>query len=115
MPATIGAAFDSYGANSGVSLTSSTGSITVNTLTNDNNGRGNVYTLFSQSGTGTGNNDGSSIFGLVPANLSVTALTGDIDFVSGDGYSAASLALYPSATGELSLVAGGSINGRHVR
>lgn len=100
LPAKIGAAFDSYGANSGVSLTSSVGSIAV----------AEPNATFSLTGASYAQDGGAPPGGIVPPNLSLTALTGDIDLASATY--AASIYLYPSSTGELSLVAGGSILGR---
>ncbi|MCK9914327.1 filamentous hemagglutinin family protein [Microbacteriaceae bacterium K1510] len=109
LPSAIGAAFDSYGPNSGVALSSSTGSIAVDTLDQSaGNGAGTTDTLFTHgNGGGSGNSyRGSGITsGIVAPNLSVTALTGDITL-------ATSFSLYPSSTGQLSLIAGGSVVGR---
>jgi len=46
----------------------------------------------------------STVLGLMPPTLDVTAFTGDIDVVG-------SLTLTPSATGDITLLAGGSLNG----
>ncbi|WP_448044311.1 filamentous haemagglutinin family protein [Bradyrhizobium liaoningense] len=96
LPVNIGAAFDSYGAGSGVALVSTAGDIGVG-------GAGDNDTLFTHTAAGQGYVGGASPAGLVPPNLAVTALTGDI--------APSVLHLYPSATGQLSLVAGGSIVG----
>ncbi|MBY6242346.1 filamentous haemagglutinin family protein [Methylosinus sp. Sm6] len=94
LPLTIGAAFQSYGANSGVSLTSGIGKASLGA-----GGRDTLFTHFPYQGIGTGGQSS----GAVPASLSIAALTGDIDLLG--------VSLHPSATGELSLVAGGSIKG----
>lgn len=109
LPAAIGAAFDSYGANSGVALSSSTGSIAVNTLEqSDDSGIGLSDTLFTHAGGGSFG--GAFSDNLIAPNLSVTALTGDITL--GNGASSHNgFYLYPSSTGQLSLIAGGSILG----
>jgi Filamentous haemagglutinin family outer membrane protein len=107
LPIAIGAAFDSFGANSGVTLLSSTGSITVNTLVQADNGSGNTDTLFKHTTQGWGFIAGGVPNNIIAPNLSVTALTGDIQFGTG-------IQLFPSATGELSLIAGGSIGGANV-
>jgi filamentous hemagglutinin family protein len=94
LTAHIGAVFNSYGANSGVSLRSSAGSISV--------GANALNTLFMHTPTAYFGAE-SAASGGAPASLFVTALTGDISIPSG-------ISLYQSATSELSLVAGGSIN-----
>lgn len=110
LPSAIGAAFDSYGLNSGVALSSSTGSVAFNTFQqSDRNNNGYTETLFTH-----GLNDyvyvgGALSANLIPPNLSVTALTGDIQLAGGSNWK--DINLYPSATGQLSLVAGGSIAG----
>ncbi|MCK9917090.1 filamentous hemagglutinin family protein [Microbacteriaceae bacterium K1510] len=109
LPSAIGAAFDSYGANSGVALSSSTGSIAIDTLNQDDN-NGYAYTLFTHTTSGYGYSVGASSGNIIAPNLSVTALTGDIQVAS--PYSQNFIYLYPSAVGQLSLIAGGSINGR---
>ncbi|ATQ70694.1 hypothetical protein CQW49_22215 (plasmid) [Methylosinus trichosporium OB3b] len=93
LTAHIGAVFNSYGANSGVSLLSSVGSISV--------GENALNTLFMHSPT-TYFGAESAASGGASASLSATALTGDIGITSG-------ISLYQSATSELSLVANGSI------
>lgn len=107
----IGAAFDSYGPNSGVALLSSTGSIAVNTLEqSDGNGSGVTDTLFTHVTSSSGYVGGAEPASITVPDLSVTALTGDIQLAS--AFAQKVVYLYPSPTGQLSLVAGGSIDGR---
>ncbi|MCK9917085.1 filamentous hemagglutinin family protein [Microbacteriaceae bacterium K1510] len=106
LPSGIGAAFDSYGASSGVSLLSVSGSITVDSMNS-----ANYATLFTHMNRGNGFVGGADPNGIA-ANLSVTALTGDIQLANSIASNAFSLS--PSATGQLSLVAGGSIIGRAI-
>ncbi|MCK9917114.1 filamentous hemagglutinin family protein [Microbacteriaceae bacterium K1510] len=109
LPAAMGAFFDSYGPNSGVSLSSLSGSITVNSLaTSPATGDSDTDTLFAHTSASFWGRDtyGPS---LIASNLSVTALTGNIQLANGSPYD--SYQLYPSTTGELSLVAAGSIFG----
>ena len=119
LPSAIGAFFDSYAPNSGVALSSQSGSIAVNSLLQSpGNGDGYTDTLFAHTQNYSWGRDGYG-YSLIAPNLSVTALTGSIQLANGSPYD--SVLLYPSATGELSLVAGGSILGsrhagfRHLR
>ncbi|MFZ0839856.1 MAG: filamentous hemagglutinin family protein, partial [Xanthobacteraceae bacterium] len=91
-----------------VALSSVSGSIAVNSLLQSpGNGDGYTDTLFAHTLNYWGR-DGYG-YSLVAPNLLVTALTGNIQLANGSPYD--SVLLYPSATGELSLVAGGSIVG----
>ena len=77
-----------------------------------NGSRGYTDTLFAHTQNYSWGADGYG-YSLIAPNLSVTALTGSIQLANGSPYD--SVLLYPSATGELSLVAGGSILGSATR
>ena len=83
LPSAIGAFFDSYGPNSGVSLSSQSGSIAINSLLqSDGTGGGYTDTLFAHTPSSLG---GLMAYGytLIAPNLSVTALTGNIQLANG--------------------------------
>lgn len=98
---TSGGYFTSYSADSGVSLTSIAGDVTIVTAPPGNQ-------LMPSTLEGGGSNK-SAI--LAPASLALNAIGGDI-LTSGSFGSAdnANISLIPSASGTLSLLAGGSIN-----
>ena len=110
LPAGVGAAFDSYGASSGVALTSVAGDVTLKALQSTVQ-LGSVYTdslfikLNRAGGVSTGGTrtiygiGGYEDSGLQPTTLDATALTGNI-FLDDSMY------LYPSATGSITLSAG---------
>jgi filamentous hemagglutinin len=95
-PDTSGAYF-TYGQNSGVSLSSTTGAVTLELSTQN----GTMGTLL---GTKLVASSGASGLLVSPPNLSIQALQGDINLVS-----AQADYLYPSSTGQLSLFAGRDI------
>jgi hypothetical protein len=103
MPAGLGATFDTYGANSGVALTSVAGDVTLNTLQpSSSTGAGDTVSLFAKLGFG-GQNGGGQDDGVVPATLDATALLGNI-FLDN------SINIIPSAAGTISLSAGQSVS-----
>jgi hypothetical protein len=106
VPLSAGASFDSYGANSGVALASTAGDVTVNTLVKPDY----IRTLFAPPATSvdTGLTGGYPAF--IPPTLEVAAANGDILLLS--SFASPDINLFPSATGTLSLAAGGSIIGR---
>jgi filamentous hemagglutinin family protein len=106
VPLTAGASFDSYGANSGVALASTAGSIIVNTLVND----AYITTLFAPAAPQVSEGLTGGYLAFIPPTLNVTASTGDISLIS--SYARPRFDLFPSATSTLSLMAGGSIIGR---
>ena len=104
-PITTGASLWTYGPQSGLALASTSGSVAVDTLGNSS-GSNEIYTLFATLGSGNEYLAGGfPIF--APPTLEVTAATGDINLAGAFGTS--TINLFPSATGELSLMAGGSI------
>lgn len=110
LPSAIGAYFDSYGANSGVTLASQSGSVTVNSLhISPSTAQGNTDTLFAHTRAYAGWSVDSAGPSVMPPNFSVTALSGNIQLAN--GFPEDSFLLYPSSTGQLSLIAGGSIIG----
>src|SRR5262249_25035237 len=102
----IGASFDSFGQNSGVSLFSSTGSVSLMTLD-----RQYYDTLFTHTTRTVSFTGGASPTNIAPS-LSATALTGDI--VAASANNNGQITLNPSPTGTLSLIAGGSILGQSI-
>jgi filamentous hemagglutinin family protein len=104
-PITTGASLWTYGPQSGLALASTSGSVAVDTLGNNS---GYIYTLFAPSDATNGTSflvGGFPIY--EPATLEVAAATGDIN-LAGD-FGSSSINLFPSATGQLSLMAGGSV------
>ncbi|NVO17601.1 MAG: filamentous hemagglutinin family protein [Rhodoplanes sp.] len=99
LPTGFGVGFDSFGASSGVALMSTVGDITIETLKPGSiSYNGVTGTLFTRNGVGSG----SDSVVTTPATLEVEAITGDIAIVN-------NLTLFPSATGSLTLAAGGSL------
>ena len=106
LPSAIGASFDSYGPGSGVTLLSTSGSISVDTLQqSDGSGNGLSDTLFTHV-SGVNYNGGAEPNYVVASSLAVTALTGDISLSHGGNNP---VTLYASPISQLSLVAGGTI------
>lgn len=97
VPVGLGQKFQSYGADSGVSVTSTGGDVSLNTLASLT---GQGTQLFDPTGT---NPDLSSTLALAPAVLSASAPSGDINLVN-------SLQQVASPTGTIDLIAGGSIS-----
>lgn len=101
VPAGTGALFRTYGANSGVGLTSLTGDVNVITVSD-----------FNPAAAQSGANGRTSLFALrgenifyttMPASLTASSLLGNVN-LRGD------VSLMPSASGQLSLMAGQSIS-----
>ena len=112
LPSAIGASFDSYGPNSGVSLTSQSGSIAIDSLRqSDGTGSGFTDTLFIHGKVNPGYAVGGDPYNVIAPSLAAVALSGDIDLVAYSTSTGAPIALYASPASTLSLIAGGSVNG----
>ena len=119
MAAGVGATFDSYGPNSGIDINSSSGDVTLNTLQQptNTNASGVANSLFLKVGHNASTNPrgagadapptrgdgGGESDDIGPATVEVSALTGDITLDN-------TLLLFPSSSGTLDLLAGGSIS-----
>jgi filamentous hemagglutinin family protein len=117
-----GTLFTSYGPNSGVSLTSTTGDITALTISSDSGNRQYLGLFTHNDASNPGNSSNSAAIGLLlPATLDLAALSGNValnDQVNARGVvlnaTNANLLPYPTQsgddTGTISIVAGQSIN-----
>ncbi|MDR3493346.1 MAG: filamentous hemagglutinin family protein [Ancalomicrobiaceae bacterium] len=113
MPAGLGAMFDSYGVESGVSVTSVAADITLNTLQPSVNGSGVTDFLFAKLGFQNANSGGTGNIipgiggghddGIQPATLDAAALGGNI-FLDN------SVTIYQSPNGTINLTAAQSIS-----
>jgi hypothetical protein len=107
MPAGLGAAFDTYGATSGVALTSVAGDITLFSLQPSSGTIGATDSLFDKLGYGgqfsRSQIGGAEDDGVQPATLDATALLGNMFLDNG-------INIIPSATGTIRLIAGQSFS-----
>ncbi|MBV8744365.1 MAG: filamentous hemagglutinin family protein, partial [Xanthobacteraceae bacterium] len=109
LPSAIGASFDTYGPNSGVSLTSQSGSIAINSLRQSST-TSYTDTLFTHGARPFGDYSGTGVANdVIAPSFSATALNGDINLVAYTGDFP--IALYPSPNSALNLIAGGTIEG----
>jgi Filamentous haemagglutinin family outer membrane protein len=107
LPSAIGASFDSYGPSSGVSLTSQSGSIAIDSLRqSDGSGIGSSDTLFIHGRVNPGYAVGGDPNNVIAPSLAAAALSGDINLAA-----YRTMALYASPASTLNLIAGGSVNG----
>ncbi len=102
LPAGFGIGFDSYGPNSGVALTSLTGNVVVDALKPSLNGAGITDALFTKVEASVATVSRNNL-GITPATLDVNAISGDITIAN-------SLYVIPSATGAITLAAGGDLS-----
>ena len=112
LPSAIGSSFDSYGPNSGVSLTSQSGSIAIDSLRqSDGSGSGFTDTLFTHGAFQSDYSGTGRVSNTIASSLAAIALNGEIDLVAYSTSTRAPMALYASPASTLSLIAGGSVNG----
>ena len=112
LPSAIGASFDSYGPSSGVSLTSQSGSIAIDSLRqSDGTGQGFTDTLFIHGRINPGYAVGGDPFNVIAPSFAAAALSGDINLFAYSTSYGAPMALDASPASTLNLIAGGSVNG----
>ncbi|HVJ51878.1 MAG TPA: filamentous hemagglutinin family protein [Aliidongia sp.] len=105
----FGSVFDSFGPDSGVAVNSLVGNVTLDTLPPLGGSSGNIFSLFIQGGSAnTASIDGASAnqaiaSGVAPATIEASSLLGSVA-------TANPLALIPSATGTLTLIAGKDVD-----
>lgn len=100
--ATLGRQFQSFGQASGISMTSLTGDLVMETLSTDPTGAVSVG-LFSPNGFNNVSHTKPTLTAWLPATLSADAVSGSVIFDNGGQ-------MVPSATGTLSILAGESVD-----
>jgi len=101
--------FSTYGSDTGAELSSLTGDVVFHSaegVANESARLAQVYTgLYANPIIGASTIDVTSLLNLLPSSLAMTAYAGDVKLPSGK----APLTLLPSATGQLELLAQGSV------